>query len=359
MFKGHGGNWQKLLSDQNGLDSGKYLDFSSNVSPLGPPPALWQILKTRLDSLKHLPEVEAFPLKQAISEYFSLSPEHVLVGAGTSDFIYILPWAFSPRAIYINYPTYSDYEQAANISGIDIKSFQELTDRLADSSGNTLTSNVLFNDMVFLCNPNNPTGEFIPPEDLLYLINRSQDILWIVDESYAPFVGPDSQTSLLSCEMPCNLLVLRSFSKIYGVPGLRLGALLGHPSNIDRVEMFLRPWAVGTLSIEAGVELLTHDFYVETVRKFCIAQRDVLVEALSQHPYLQPKPADTHFFLVDVLAPWTSRMLFERLLRHGVLIRECSNFKGLKDNVIRISPGTKEANLRLIELLFSFCSDTP
>jgi len=348
VFKGHGGAWYSL---SQGSD---VLDFSSNVNPLGPPVGIWPLIRSKLDTLRRLPEIDADSLKQGLAQKFKVKKENILIASGTSEFIYLMPFIFNPSCVAMPIPTYADYQSSSIAAGIKVyplgrwRIFPDETNCFPEKM-----KEIVPKSLIYICNPNNPTGEFISPEILTSIVSYNKDSIWIVDESYIEFIGDDRLCSLISGQMPSNLIVLRSFSKIYGLPGLRLGALFADKRLVNKIEVFLRPWAVSSIAIEAGKELLTYEFYVKSVREFCQNQKEFLLRSLELHPFLTPIAKDAHFFLVRVKDPWTVKLLCERLRSFNILVRDCSNFIGLSNEFIRISPGTKDDNQKLIKILFS------
>ena len=354
MFKGHGGAWYKLKQDK------EILDFSSNVNPLGPPVGIWPLIRSKLDTLKRLPELDAFSLRRSLANKFGIKEDNILVASGTSEFIYLFPFIFRSSCVYMPIPTYADYQSSSISAGLRVyplgrwKIFPEDEDYFPK-----VIKDIKPNSLIYICNPNNPTGEFIPPKLLISLISSVKNSIWIIDESYIEFIGDDQICSLISDNMPSNLIVLRSFSKIYGLPGLRLGVLVAEKRLAEKVESFLRPWAVSSIAIEAGKELLTYEFYIKSVREFCQNQKEFLLKSLDFHPFLNPIAKDAHFFLIQVKAPWSVKWLCEKLYSFNVLVRDCSNFIGLSNEFIRISPGNIEENKRLVQILFSLIDSKP
>ncbi len=362
MLHGHGGDVHTLARELcKPIES--ILDFSSNISPLPLPEGLLSFLKERLNEIHFLPEVDSFELRKALAERYGLEPQDILVGTGTTQWIYSLPKAFGVKKVIIPIPTYSDYEDAAKLCGCEVDFSGPWPD--ADSKKNEallkdIAQKASAGSLVYICNPNNPTGRFIPPQDLQEVIGARPNTIWVVDESYAQFAGPDDQTSLLGLSSSLsNLVVLRSFSKIYGIPGLRLGYVAG--SRLGSVSgLHELPWAVGRLAQLAGSYLLEHTDELEgKVREFIRKEKESLLREMAFIKGLEPMESSVHFFLVRVLPPWSSSQLYNALRPHGVLVRDCSNFKGLEENYIRIGLRLPEDNKILLRLLDSLLAGKP
>ena len=348
MIRGHGGEVYSVASAL-GLRPTEVLDFSSNVNPFGPPPGFFEALQERIGELRLLPEPDAGGLRAALSEAWGLPPSCFLVGAGTTEWIYGIPRAAGRRLAAVVLPTYADYRDAAVQAGLGLKEFGP---HLNGEEALAALLEAPQDGLVFLCNPNNPTGAFLPPERILEAARQRPDLLWVVDESYADFVGPEEETSLLVLRpLPSNLLVLRSFSKIYGVPGLRLGYVGGAEEALRPLRALERPWPVDRLAEIGGAVLLRAREYRDEVRwrlrRLCAG----LLRGLRELPFLEPLPGEAHFVLFRLSPPWDAPALTRALAREGILVRDCSNFPGLGPGFVRVSPRDEEANRLLLEAL--------
>jgi threonine-phosphate decarboxylase len=194
--------------------------------------------------------------------------------------------------------------------------------------------------LVFICNPNNPTGRLIPRNDLLDLIAAHRKTTFVVDESYLPFVHDGETLSLLGADQP-NLLVLHSMSKIFRVPGLRIGFVEGAPDKIARLKTYALPWRLNSLAGHAVVFLMARKRMVERflaeTRAYLEAERQRLTGALAGAETIRIYPSPTSFMLLKLTGKSLSRQICEGLARRGILIRDCANFQGLSDRFIRIS----------------------
>ena len=353
MLHGHGGDIYSLAED-SGLSLSELKDFSSNISPLPLPDDFKRFLCSCLEQISMLPEVDSLSLRKALSLRFGLQPENFIVCAGTTEWIYRIARVVSAKEVIIPIPAYSDYMDSALAAGLKVvvsgpwpDGDPSLNDRILQD----LCSLARERSIVFLCNPNNPTGRFFKPDILVAAIDRSPEALWVIDESYAPFIGADSETSLVSPDMPKNSIVLRSFSKIYRIPGLRLGYIAGRREQMSRFSTHLLPWAVGRISQLAGEYLLEQRGYEDAVRYFWRREKEAFLKGVSHIKWLTYVPGETHFMLFRVLAPWSAKGLAKILRESGVLIRECRNFKGLGEDYVRISLRSSEDNIKLIKLL--------
>jgi threonine-phosphate decarboxylase len=353
MIHGHGGDIYSLAR-KLGRSPGSIFDFSSNVSPLPLPEGLRELLISHLDEICCLPEVDSLGLRESLAGRYGLLPKQFLVGGGTTEWIYSLPRILKPDKVVVSLPTYSDYADAARSASCHIETLGPWPH--AEPTANaeileSLSKAAKGRSLVYFCNPNNPTGRFISIKELQQVISHCREATWIVDESYAPFVAPDLESSLILQKFPPNLVVLRSFSKIYRVPGLRLGYAVGANDPIEVLASGARPWAVSRLAQIAGEYLVNQIDYEQDVRDYCKKEKPRLLSNLAEFPLLKPVKGATHFMLFQVLAPWTAAYIAESLRKDGVLIRNCANFAGLEGEYVRISLRSGSENDSLINSL--------
>lgn len=356
MLTGHGGNVYDAAQELQ-VSIKEILDFSSNTSSLPHSSGFYSFLTENIWQVSHLPEVDSQTLRNAVALRYGLSSEHIVIGAGTTEFIYLIPRICQMQGIteaVMFVPTYADYFDSCALSQLAITSLSLFDNHIED----WLMSDSSFlkgQQLVFLCNPNNPTGEFVKPEKVLEAVSRQSEAFWVIDESYAPFIGDDAISSLLCHDLPENLAILRSFSKIYGIPGLRVGFLASRSVKLlENLKRFARPWSVCRLSQIAAEYCLRSKEYEEAVRALCMEEKAFLCKEIVENvPYLLPKPKDAHFVIFEVQKPWSAVTLAAELRKQRVLVRDCSNFMGFSGDYIRISPRTRKENLVLLEKLMS------
>lgn len=350
MILGHGGEIYHLAR-KLGLKPGEISDFSSNVSPLPPPEGLYEILRAKIHEIESLPEVDSFSLRKALAERFGLPPESFFPSSGTTEWIFALPSIIKPNRVVILGPTYADYEDAARRAGLPVIYVLAEENTEFEPPLSKLSETIKPGDLVFICNPNNPTGRFIPRKKLLDLIAAHPKTHFAVDESYLPFVAGDQESLLTARPFPEHVMVFFSFSKIYRIPGLRLGLLATGEKWKEKVSEKERPWAVNRLAQIAGEFLLKQKAYENKVRAFVKEEARKLVlelQALGFHPF----PSQVHFLLLRVPGGLSGRRLKDKLLHgHHILIRACYNFYGLDDGFIRIALKGTEENQKLLQAL--------
>jgi len=344
----HGGN---IISTaiELGCPVAELIDMSSNLSPLGMAPGVKDLLIKRLDEISYLPETGSRTLLAAFAEKYGLRQAQVAAGNGTTEFIYGIPASLKPkRAVIIN-PTYSDYQLACSWAGVDTVSFDLKRQDGFALDLDRLAAALTGSELVFLCNPNNPTGGVTPSAALREFIGRHPDSMFLVDESYLPFLD---EPSLLESPTPENLFILCSFSKIYGIPGLRLGFLAASERNMAKLSQRLKPWGVNRMAQVAGEFLVQHgDGYVKDVRGFLARQRPPFAKALAGMACVEVVPGQANFILCFLTGNIEAEELRKKMLEQRIMIRNCSNFAGLDDRYFRISLKNEKENAYCLETL--------
>ena len=357
MINGHGGNIFDRAKEL-GCDPMDILDMSSNVNPLGPMPGLMHHLHEHLARIIALPDAGAGSIIRAFSHHHGIDPEKVLAGNGSTQLIYTLPVALKIRQALILGPTYSDYADACRMHGVDFRF--ALSDEKTSFCHTLETMDFAASDTVFICNPNNPTGTLIPSGSIASLCRRYPNIRFIIDESYLPFVPEGAARSLIDSALP-NLIVLNSMSKIFRIPGLRIGFIVAHPDIIEKISHYMLPWSVNTLAQAAVTYLMDRDQdvieFIDKTRTYLAGEREFVMSGLDAAPGITLFPSTTSFILAK-LDRITAEAVSRHLLRYRILIRDCGNFRGLSDRFIRISLKTREVNQILTDRLRAFCENS-
>ena len=330
----HGGN---IYQKQN------YLDFSANINPLGMPDAVREAIIRSATECVHYPDPDCTALIHKLSEHESFPAEQIVCGNGAADLICRISYAFRPRHALIPVPTFSEYAFALHETGCRI------TEYLLDASQNyqldrgfadALTDEF---DIVFLCTPNNPTGQLIQPE-LLHQITekcRKHSILLVCDECFLSFCADAARYSLRPYLYE-NGIILNAFTKLYAIPGIRLGyALCGSAQTAEKLQQTGQFWSV---SVPAQSALQEHEWIPETVQ-YVSKERAFLTDAL-QKAGLYVYDGAANFLLVRAPADFADRME-----QHSIMIRRCNGFHGLTDEYFRIAVRTHDENLALISAL--------
>jgi threonine-phosphate decarboxylase len=353
MIKGHGGNIYDL-AERLSCDASEIIDMSSNINPFGPPPGLVDYLKDHILRINALPEVDARNTSTAFAHRYGIDPDRVLAGNGTTQFIYSIPQVLRAERVLIVGPTYADYADGCRMHGVPFEYYisEESKKFNPDFAGLETSLNSI--DTVFICNPNNPTGVLIPINDLLNLIRGYPNIRFVIDESYLPFVKDGDKESMLQAELP-NLLILHSLSKIFRIPGLRIGFLVAPKVIIEKFLPYMLPWNVNSLSQIAVQYLMANraetESFIHSIRDRIRGERELLRDTLSKSSCITVNPSTTSFMLLHLNEGITAEDTVEYLSHHKILIRNCANFEGLSNKYIRLSLKTEDANRMAAQLL--------
>jgi threonine-phosphate decarboxylase len=326
------------------------IDFSSNVNPLGPPAGVLGALRDNLWRVSLYPDDSGRELKEAVAEYAGVGEENIILGNGSTEVIKGFAEGFIAKGdhVILPIPTYSEYEYQALLRGAEITYLSPRGD-LSFSVEGILSAIEEKPRALFLCDPNNPTGKTLRKHELRRVLEAAheEEVLVLLDEAYIEFADRPCFQEAAEYE---NLLVSRSLTKFFALPGLRLGYGIGSQKIVALLERLRIPWNVNALAQVAGIEALKDKGFAETSRRFVKAEREFLrskVEGIG----LATVASDTNFFLINLGGRIASAELKARLLDKKILIRDCSSFKGLGEDYIRVSVKQREENLRLIREL--------
>ncbi|MBW1698271.1 MAG: pyridoxal phosphate-dependent class II aminotransferase [Deltaproteobacteria bacterium] len=353
MMVGHGGNVFRV-AHQIGCSPCDIIDMSSNMNPLGPPEGLVSYLSQHIDRIHMLPEADARTSRAAFAKYHGISPERVLAGNGTTQFIYSLPYALDIQKALIVAPTYADYTDACRTYGVSIK--YVISEESSDFKPNltAIEDHLEGVDTVFICNPNNPTGALVTADELVEPVMKHPCIRWVIDESYLPFVEAGERESLVSHGLS-NVIVLSSLSKIFRIPGLRIGFVVAAADMVQKIERYALPWTVNSLAQIAIEYLMSNraeiDGFMRQTRDFLAAERRRFLKLVDHVSNIKWFPTTTSFMLAKLTGHHTSEHIYDYFVKNRILIRDCSNFEGLSNRFIRISLRSADINRKAARLL--------
>jgi len=359
MIKGHGGNIYDVAR-RLGCKPFEIIDMSSNVNPLGTPPGLMEYLKENLNLITALPEVDANEILNKFSHRYDIDSERVISGNGTTQFIYAIPQVLGTRKALIIGPTYSDYADACIMQNVYFDYSITRESLLFQPDIGSLKKNIKGYDTVFICNPNNPTGTLISSEEISIFCRSFPDTNFIIDESYLPFVENGENESMI-CSSLSNVLILNSMSKIFRIPGLRVGFLIASKNIIKRFHKYMLPWSVNSLAQATVSYLLTQiteiDSFVEKTREFVKNEKEKLTKILESTGQIKVIPSTVAFMLARLPENITAGNVCEDLQQDKILLRNCSNFKGLSEQFIRIALQKSDINKMVAGKLTDLISD--
>ena len=329
----HGGDWAGYRA-QYGHDA---LDFSANVSPLGLPQGVANAIAAALPHADRYPDPLCRALRAKLAPHEGIPAESILCGNGAADLIFRLAWAAKPRTALVTAPTFAEYAAALESAGCAVRRHflqAEVDFAVTDSILSSITPEV---DMVFLCQPNNPTGQLTPLPLVERILRRCEvcGALLVVDECFLDFL-PDCDALTAKALLDSkNLLILKAFTKLYGMAGVRLGyCLCANTALLEAMQAAGQPWAVSSLAQAAGLAALDETAYVAQVRALIAQQRPRLTAGLRA---LGLRVLDGRANYLLFQGPET---LGDALRQRGVVLRSCSNYPGLDGSWYRTAVRT-------------------
>ncbi len=350
----HGGDIRRLAAAA-GRRPEEVLDFSASINPLGPPEYLRPLLSRHLSSLLHYPDPEAGGLRAAAAARFGLAPEQVLAANGSTELIHLLPRAVAIREAVIPAPAYLGYQEALVAAGVKARFPALAEERGFALDWAALAASLTGGEMVFLGQPGNPTGRSFNPPDLAPLLAGFPDTTFVVDEAFIDFVE-SAPTVLPLLARFSNLVILRSLTKFYAVPGLRLGLAFAAPELAARIRALQPPWSVNSLALALGERVLGDEEFARRTRACVAGLRKELAAGLAGIEGLFVYPGEANY----LLCRWqrrprgmTSGAAVARALlaKEGIAIRLAGNFTGLSDDYFRVAVRPQAENERLIAAL--------
>ncbi|MFR8529668.1 MAG: threonine-phosphate decarboxylase CobD [Anaeromassilibacillus sp.] len=327
------------------------LDFSANINPMGMPPGAVRAAADALQQCTQYPDPLCRELRVALAAYEGIPAEQIVCGNGAADLIFRIVAATHPQRALLLEPTFAEYEQALRSMDCSIAYFP-----LQESEGFVLPEAFLQQltpeiNLLFLCNPNNPTGRTVSPALLQEIWKRCEEagILLVVDECFNEFLEHPEQNTLKGVlKTGANSVILKAFTKSFAMPGLRLGyGLCGNGDLAERIFSCGQPWGVSIPAQAAGVAALQEQGYLERMRRLIQTERRWLSENLARLG-LCVFPSEANYILFRTE---TEISLRERMEQRGVLIRACGNYRGLDDRYYRIAVRGHDENERLIAAL--------
>ena len=331
MLQGHGDDIYKYQDIR--------INFSSNIYSHADLSGLQNHLHEVIDLIRNYPEPEPFTLEAIIARKRGIPADSVLVTAGATEAIYLIARTFALQqesfSALILHPTFSEYEDACRMYGIPT---------LSDYDANA-------HSILWLCNPNNPTGTVVSPEKMHQYAQQFDYV--VVDQSYEDYTQAPMLTPQ---EAVCsnNILQLHSLTKTYAIPGLRIGYIVAPSPLIGLLRQYVGPWTVNALAIEAGKWLMENDVQVLPDINTYLKETERLRQRLNQIPGVKAAETLTSFILAQV-TPHTAAELKDYLARnHRILIRDASNFRGLTPHHFRISTQSPQENDQLVNAIKDF-----
>jgi len=359
---GHGGNIYKIAG-QLGIPEDRLIDFSASINPLGLSGKVKETIRTGMDGLVNYPDPDTSVLKQKLAEHHDIDPGTILCGNGSTELIYLIPRALKPEQVLIPAPTFSEYERACRLSSgfsrgevtSPVQRYELREENKFQFHIDSFISAMQGCDMAFLCNPNNPTGVLLRREEVLEIAEAAgrQRCYLVVDEAFIDFTPEESVIHDVG-KNP-YLVVLRSMTKFHALTGLRIGYAVFHRDLIERVLEFKEPWTVNTLAQQAAVTALDDREYIEKTYRLIVREKRYIEKNLKRFGICF-FPSTANYYLLKVA---DAGELVGCLRNKGILVRDCSNFRGLDNSYVRIAVKSRRHNRLLLNELKDICKVIP
>ena len=352
----HGSDLEKIESIY-GIKKENVVSFSANVNPLGVSPLLRSTLSAQIDAITSYPDREYTSLRKCIAEYCHTDYENIIVGNGSTELISLFIQIEHPKKALVIGPTYSEYEREISLGGgttlyYPLKEEDDFELNVEDFLSHLNESL----DLLVICNPNNPTSSCITRKNMRRILDacKQYDIYVMVDETYVEFA--DNMTEIDSIPLTNyynNIVILRGTSKFFAAPGLRLGyAITGNRDLIKAINTRKNPWTINSLAVVAGETMFKDTSYIEQTRQLIASARSRCYQALQASPdYKVYKPSGNFMLAKITTEELTSEYLFDKAIRQGMMIRDCSTFPFLDNKYIRFCFMQQEDNARLLKCL--------
>lgn len=347
---GHGGDL-RTAQEQLGIPQVKLLDFSANINPLGPPASVLQVLKDGAASIVHYPDPAQRAFRQALHERLQLPVEWILAGNGAAECMALAILALAPKAVGVVYPCFSEYETLARQFGAQIVACHASVENQYKPVKSELYRVLQKTDLVFIGTPNNPTGTIYSMDELIEIAEWTEETQTYVvfDEAFLDFVEVNQRASLIGrLERYPWVIIIRSLTKMFAIPGLRLGYAVAHPTLIERMRNKQVTWSVNALALRVGEVCLQESEYEEQTRQLIRVEREFLRNHLESDFDMKVCKSEANYLLVHSSSTLPARTLQRQLGQKGILIRNCDQYPGLSAQAFRIAVRTREENIRLL-----------
>ncbi|MBU4515610.1 MAG: aminotransferase class I/II-fold pyridoxal phosphate-dependent enzyme [Eubacteriales bacterium] len=339
-----------MNTDHGGHRTEGLLDFSVSINPLGPPACVAEILAQSLPLLTRYPSLDAEPARRAVADWLQQDAAEVLVGNGATELISLLVKVLRPNRVWVVEPCYSEYRATAESCGIPVVRLPyKVLDGRFEPEWETLRPGV--GDLVFLGYPNNPTGQFPDIRRLNQLLD-TDGVYTVLDESFLAFCAP-SEPSSPAFPLRRGVIAVRSLTKFYAIPGLRLGYLLAERETVAALVRAKDPWSVNGLAEHLTGLLLADRSFADRTRKYVRAERVRVASALHMTGVLV-YPGEANFLLGLLPDGKTVAALNAFLKQRGMIVRDASTFAGLSERHFRIGLRTAAENERLVAAITGF-----
>lgn len=355
----HGGNIYKIYREKGMKE---ILDYSSNINPYGLPESFKTAVLENLSVLERYPDPDYIELREEIAKVNKVELKNIIVGNGATEIIFLYMKVLKAKKILIVSPTFGEYERAmkATLDDIQVDYFKlEEAENFVLNIEKIKTELQKKYDLLVICNPNNPTGQFLSVKELEKILEKCTEVgtKLFVDEAFVEFVEDWGEKSIITTgKNKQNLFVLRAFTKFFAIPGLRLGyGICFDDEFMTKMLEKKEPWSVNNIAELAGKILLQDKEYIEKTNNWIKIEKKYMYENLKEIEGLKTYKTEINFILVKIkneyLEKINAQILREKMLEKGILIRDASNFVYLDNKYFRLAVKDRKNNVRVLEAL--------
>ena len=353
MSANHGANLYDL-SNKYGFSKENFMDFSSNINPLGSSKLAKQYIIDNIDMVSMYPDTEYTGLKKSISNYCKCLTKNILLGSGATELISSFIETINPKNALLLSPAYSEYEKELNKVNCNISKYFSLKENNFIIDVDKLINNINSNnyELIIICNPNNPTGFTFSKNDIEKIL-KSTNAFVMVDETYIEFTDIDLYSSTSLVDEYSNLFVIRGTSKFFSTPGIRLGyGLISNEFIKEKINSNLDLWNINIFASTMGEIMFSDKDFIENTTNIILNQRDYMSNQLKTLKELKIYNTQGNFILCEIISKdLTANQLREKLIPKKIIIRDCSSFEGLDEYFFRVCILKPEQNQLLINEL--------
>ena len=347
----HGGNIEELSRNYN-LDKDKLIDFSANINPLGINEKIREVIIQSLVEIEKYPDITYFDLKSSISEFEGVESEDLTLGNGAAEVIFNLVRAIKPKKVLLPAPTFGEYEEAALSVSSEINYYylKEEKNWIIDEEINNYINNDI--DMVFICNPNNPTGALTSKETIINIIKKAKltNTIVVIDESFLDFMSEaENYSAITLLEEYNNIFIIKSMTKLFAIPGIRIGyGICKNRDILSKIESVSVPWNINVLAEKVGIFSLNEKEYVNRTISYIEEEKDYLFKELSGFNDIKVFKPSVNFIMFKLEKEMDLKL---ELMKENIIIRSCDNYEGLNNKYYRVAVRKREENKKLIKAL--------
>lgn len=344
----HGGNIYRLKRE----GKGELLDYSSNINPLGVPENFKQKVIENFDILEKYPDPDYIELRENIGKYNHTNIENIVVGNGATEILFLYIKSLKPKKALLLAPSFAEYRRA--LESIDCKIIYHTLEENKNFKLDVdkFLKDIPQCDLVIICNPNNPTGNFIPLEDIKRINEelKKRKIKLFIDEAFIEFIKGWENLTALNLK-DSNIFIMRALTKFFAVPGLRLGYGISYDNEVmNKIPKYKEPWSINSFADIAGKTMLWDKEYIEKSEKWIEEEKIWFYNETLKIEGIKSYKTNTNFILIQILNK-TSNEVRDRMIEKGIVVRDASNFVGLDNHYIRLAIKDRENNKKVLHAL--------